>query len=123
MIVGIVTTTYANVDPNSFADFGSGTTIELTVGKGVWKLNWGQGPWTWSDSTGEPLLDSNVSGILDLHTTAPADVSADLIATLPIAGKLTLSAYDEDYKDEVIGTMVLSGEGINVIDIKVTEIR
>jgi len=107
---------------DAFADYGSGTTIELAVGKGVWQLNWGQGPWIWSDSTDEPLLNSNVSGILDLHTTAPADVSDDLIATLPIAGKLTLSAHDEEYKDVTIGTMVLSGEGINVIDINASRV-
>ncbi|MCK4824821.1 hypothetical protein KA005_54220, partial [bacterium] len=57
-----------------FTDYGSGTTIELAVGKGIWQLNWGQGPWTWSDSTGQPLLDPNVSGLLDIHATAPADV-------------------------------------------------
>jgi hypothetical protein len=107
---------------SSFADYGSGTTIELVAGKGIWQLNWGQGPWTWFDSADLPLLDSNVSGILDLHTTAPADVSADLMATLPIAGTLTLSAHDEKYKDVVIGTMVLSGAGINVIDINASRV-
>jgi len=49
----------------TFADYGSGTTIELVSGKGVWQTNWGQGPWTWSDSTGQPLLDSNVSGLVN----------------------------------------------------------
>jgi hypothetical protein len=68
------------------------------------------------------LLDPNVSGLLDLQTTAPADVSADLIATLPIAGTLTLSAHDESYKDVIIGTMVLSGAGINVIDINASRV-
>jgi hypothetical protein len=105
-----------------FADYGSGTTIELSVGKGIWQLNWGQGPWTWSQSTDQPLLGPNVTGILDLHTTGPADVSADLIATLPVAGKLTLSAHDEVYKDVTIGTMVLSGTGINVIDINASRV-
>ena len=106
----------------SFADYGSGTTIELAVGKGIWQLNWGQGPWTWSESTGEPLLDPNVTGLLDLHATAPADVSADLVATLPIAGKLTLSAHDARYKDVILGTMVLSGTGINAIDINASRL-
>jgi len=105
-----------------FTDYGSGTTIELAVGKGIWQLNWGQGPWTWSDSTSQPLLDANVSSLLDIHATAPADVSADLIATLPIAGTLTLSAHDEDYKDVIIGTMVLSGTGINAIDINASRV-
>ncbi len=108
--------------PPAFADYGSGTTIELSVGKGIWQLNWGQGPWTWSDSTDQALLGRNVTGILDLHTTAPADVSADLIATLPMAGKLTLSAHDETYQDVTIGTMVLSGTGINVIDINASRV-
>jgi len=121
-IIALVTTTNAAVEPNSFADYGSGTTIELAVGKGIWQLNWGQGPWTWSDLAGLPLLDSNVSGVLDIHTTAPADVSADLVATLPIAGTLTLTAHDEDYKDVTTGTMVLSGTGINVIDINASRI-
>lgn len=105
-----------------FADCGSGTTIELAVGKGIWQLNWGQGPWIWSDSTGQPLLDPNVSGLLDLQTTAPADVSADLIATLPIVGTLTLSAHDEIYKDVIIGTMVLSGTCIEAIDINASQV-
>ncbi len=105
-----------------FTDCGSGTTIELAVGKGIWQLNWGQGPWTWSEVVGLPLLDSNVSGILDIHSTAPADVSADLFATLPIAGTLTLSAHDEKYRDVTIGTMVLSGVGINVIDINASRV-
>ena len=106
----------------AFADYASGTTIELAVGKGIWQLNWGQGPWTWSELTGLPLLDSNVSGILDMYTTAPANVSADLVATLPVACTLTLSAHDEDYKDVTIGTMVLSGSGINVIDINASRV-
>ena len=118
----LATTTNAVEEPIPFTDYGSGTTIELAVGKGIWQLNWGQGPWTWSDSTGQPLLDPNVSGILDIHATAPADVSADLIATLPIAGTLTLSARDENYKDVTIGTMVLSGTGINAIDINSSRI-
>ncbi|MCH8120489.1 MAG: hypothetical protein IIC00_12265 [Planctomycetes bacterium] len=120
IISGLVLTEKPN--PVPFTDYGSGTTIELTVGKGIWQLNWGQGPWTWSDSTDQPLLDPNVSGILDLRTTAPADVSAELIATLPIAGTLTLSAHDETYKDVIIGTMVLSGTGINVIDINASRV-
>jgi len=123
LIVGpLATITNAAEEPNSFTDYGSGTTIELFAGGAVWQLNWGQGPWTWSDSTDQPLLDPNVSAILDLRTTAPADVSADLIATLPIAGTLTLSAHDEDYKDVTIGTMVLSGAGINVIDINASRV-
>jgi len=108
--------------PVPFTDYGSGTTIELFAGGATWQLNWGQGPWTWSELTGLPLLDSNVSGILDLRTTAAADVSADLVATLPVAGTLTLSAHDEDYKDVTIGTMVLSGAGINVIDINASRV-
>ena len=95
--IRVSTITIEYSPPRAFADYGSGTTIEISVGKGIWQLNFGQGPWTWSDDTSEPLLDSNVSGILDLHATAPADVSADLLATLPIAGKLTLTAHDTDY--------------------------
>ncbi len=110
------------IGPVPFIDYGSGTTIELFTGGATWQLNWGQGPWTWSDSNGEALLDSNVSAILDLRTTSAADVSADLVATLPIAGTLTLSAHDEDYKDVTIGTMVLSGAGINVIDINASRV-
>jgi hypothetical protein len=108
--------------PVPFTDYGSGTTIELFAGGATWQLKWGQGPWTWSELTGLPLLDSNVSGILDLRTTASAAVSTDLIATLPIAGTLTLSAHDEDYEDVTIGTMVLSGAGINVIDINASRV-
>jgi len=101
----------------AFADCGSGTTIELAVGKGIWQTNWGQGPWTWSEETSEALLDPNVTGLLDLRTTAPADVSQDMLATLPIAGTLTLTAHGERDDNEVLGTMILSGTGINVIDI------
>lgn len=101
----------------AFTDCGSGTTIELAVGKGVWQINWGQGPWTWSEDTGQALLDSNVSSLLDLHTTAPAEISDDLVATLPIAGELTLCAHDPNNKDIIIGEMVLNGTGVNVIDI------
>ena len=123
LIIGpLATITNSAEEPNSFTDYGSGTTIELAVGKGIWQLNWGQGPWIWSDSNGQSLLDPNVSGLLDLHATAPADVSADLIATLPIAGTLTLSAHDEIYKDVIIGTMVLSGTGINAIDINASRV-
>jgi len=101
----------------SFTDFGSGTTTELFVGGATWQLNWGQGPWTWAEITGEPLLDSNVTAVLDLHTTGAADISDDLVATLPIGGTLTLTAHDEHFPDVVTGTMVLSGAGTNVIDI------
>jgi len=115
-------TIMTQITANSFADFGSGTTTQLFAGGAVWQLNWGQGPWTWSDSTDQPLLDPNVSAILDLRTTAAADVSADLVATLPIGGTLILSAHDEVYKDVTIGTMILSGAGINVIDINASRV-
>ncbi|MCP4454969.1 MAG: hypothetical protein GY809_26210 [Planctomycetes bacterium] len=112
----------AAADPIAFTDYGSGTTIELVVGKGVWQINWGQGPWTWSDSDDAPLLDANVSGLLDIHTTAPADISADMVATMPIAGTLTLHACDPANPDNVIGTMLLSGAGKNVIDINAARV-
>jgi hypothetical protein len=107
----------AIAEPIPFADYGSGTTISLVAGKGTWQMNWGQGPWTWSTDSGQPLLGTNVSGILDIHTTAAAQISADLVATLPIAGTLTVSAYDKVNKSVLIGKMVLSGTGVNVIDI------
>ncbi|MBC8471148.1 MAG: hypothetical protein H8D56_16930 [Planctomycetes bacterium] len=120
VISGLILTEKPSV---SFADYGSGTTTQLFAGGAVWQLNWGQGPWTWSDSTeDQPLLDTNVSAVLDLRTTAAADVSADLVATLPIGGTLILTANDEDYKDVSIGTMVLSGAGINVIDINASRV-
>ncbi len=120
-IAGLLPAT-ASADSIAFTDCGSGTTVELFAGGAVWQLNWGQGPWTWSDSMGESLLDANVSAVLDLRTTASADISDDLIATLPIGGTLILSAHDAINKDVVTGTMVLSGAGINVIDINAARV-
>jgi len=100
-----------------YTDYGSGTTVELALGKGIWQMNWGQGPWTWFDAVGTPLLDTNVSGVLDIHATAAADISTDLKATMPITGTLTLTATDADDHSVVTGVMALSGSGINVIDI------
>ncbi len=122
LIVGPMATIVNATEPIPFSDHGSGTTTKLFAGGAVWQLNWGQGPWTWSTITGEPLLDSNVSAVLDLLTTAAADVSADLVATLPIAGTLTLTAHDEHFPDVTTGTMVLSGAGINVIDINASRV-
>ena len=102
----LATAANAAEEPNSFTDYGSGTTTDLFAGGAVWQLNWGQGPWTWSDSTEQSLLGPNVSAVLDLLTTAAADVSADLVATLPIAGTLTLTAHDEHFPDVTTGTMV-----------------
>ena len=115
-------TMMTQITASSFADYGSGTTTDLFAGGAVWQLNWGQGPWTWSDSTDQPLLDPNVSAVLDLLTTAAADISEDLVATLPIAGTLTLTAHDEHFKDVAIGTMILSGAGVNVIDINASRV-
>lgn len=120
-ICGLILTELA-APVHAFTDYGSGTTTQLFAGGATWQLNWGQGPWTWSDSTGQPLLDSNVSAILDLRTTAAADVSDDLMATLPIGGTMTLSAHDPNNKDIVIGTMTLSGAGINVIDLNASRV-
>jgi predicted ester cyclase len=106
----------------SFTDFGSGSTTELFAGGATWQVNWGQGPWTWSESTGEPLLDSNVSAVMDLRTTGPADISADLMATLPIGGTVTITAHDAHFPEVVTGTMVLSGVGMNVIDINASRV-
>ena len=108
---------YGQSDATPFVDYGSGTTLELISGKGLWKIDWGQIPWTWSDGTDQPLLGSSVSGLLDILTTAPADLSEDVVATLPIAGTLTLSAHDELNNDEVIGEIVLSGAGFNIVDL------
>jgi hypothetical protein len=110
-------TLIAQMTATSFTDFGSGTTTQLFAGGATWQTNWGQGPWTWSQTTGDPMLDSNVSAVLDLRTTAPADISDDLVATLPIGGTVTLTAHDAHFPEVVTGTMVLSGTGINVIDI------
>ncbi len=103
-----------------FTDYGSGATIELAAGAGVWQINWGQGPWTWFDPVGGSILDSSVTSIFDVHATAPADISPDLLATLPVAGTLTLTAYEGD---TAVGTMVLSGTGQNVIDINASRIE
>ncbi|HSW01069.1 MAG TPA: hypothetical protein VLI39_12910 [Sedimentisphaerales bacterium] len=105
-----------------FADYGSGTTTELVSGKGTWQINWGQGPWTWADNAGEPLLGSNVSSVLALHTTAPAKVSADMVATLPVQGDLILTARDKANADVVIGTMSLSGTGVNIVDLNASRV-
>jgi len=108
--------------PSVCVDFGSGTTTRLFAGGATWQLNWGQGPWTWCDKTGVSLLDSNVSAVLDLRTMAPADTSADLVATLPIGGTLALAAHDPKNEDIIIGTMTLSGEGVNVIDLNASRV-
>jgi hypothetical protein len=63
-----------------------------------------------------PLLSSNVTGVLALQTTAPAKVSSDFVATLPIAGTLTLTAHDKINGNVITGTMVLSGTGVNIIE-------
>jgi hypothetical protein len=118
----MVLATTAVAAPIPFADYGSGTTIELVSGKGTWQLNWGQGPWTWSNNEGAPLLSSNVSSVLALQTTAPAKVSADLVATLPVAGTLTLAAHDQNNGNTVIGTMVLSGAGVNIVDLNASRV-
>jgi hypothetical protein len=103
--------------PTAFADYGSGTTTELVSGKGTWQLNWGQGPWTWcNNGTAEPLLNSSVSGILTLQATAVPKISHDSVATVPIQGKLTVSAHDKSNSNVVVGTMTLSGTGVNMID-------
>ncbi|MBP7051539.1 MAG: hypothetical protein KBE65_11035 [Phycisphaerae bacterium] len=106
----------------TFADYGSGTTTELVSGKGTWQINWGQGPWTWSTNEGDALFGSNVSSVLALHTTAAAAVSADLVATLPVQGDLTLTARDKSNGNVVIGTMSLSGTGVNIIDINASRV-
>ncbi len=105
-----------------FADYGSGTTTELVSGKGTWQINWGQGPWTWTDNAGEPLLGSNASSVLALHTTAPAKVSEDMVATLPVQGDLILTARDKSNADVVIGTMSLSGTGVNIVDLNASRV-
>lgn len=117
LLAAVATAAPALAEPIPFADYGSGTTTALVAGKGTWQMNWGQGPWTWCTVAGQPLLGANVSGILDIHTTAAAKISADLVATLPIAGTLTLSAYDKANPGVLIGKMVLSGTGVNIIDI------
>jgi len=106
----------------TFADYGSGTTTELVSGKGTWQINWGQGPWTWSTNEGGALLGANVSSVLALHTTAAASVSTDLVATLPVQGDLTLTARDKSNANVVIGTMSLSGTGVNIIDINASRV-
>lgn len=106
----------------TFTDYGSGSTIELAAGSGIWQINWGQGPWTWFEPAGTSILDSTVSSIFDVHTTAPAEISPELLATLYVDGILTLSAHDPGDAGVVTGTMVLSGSGKNVVDINAANV-
>lgn len=110
------------IKPVAFADYGSGTTTELVSGKGTWQINWGQGPWTWSANEGESLLGSNVSSVLALQATGAAAINADMVGTLPIQGDLTLTARDKSNANVVIGTMSLSGTGVNIIDINASRV-
>lgn len=112
-LLTLATGAAAVAEPIPFADYGSGTTIEIGIGKGLWQTSWGQGPWTWSTGVGDPLFDNTVSGTLDLHAIAPADVSDDHVITMYVEGLLDVSAYDGE---TVVGTMSLSGTGVNVID-------
>ena len=101
-----------------FTDYGSGSTVELVSGAGTWNINWGQGPWVWFASDDPSLFDANVDGVFDVHATAPADIDDDLIATLPVAGTLTIMANANGNSTESAdGMMVLSGSGVNVIDL------
>lgn len=121
-LAGGVLTPCAAAEPVPFADYGSGATLELVAGNCTWQINWGQGPWTWSANEGEPILGSNVSGVWALRTTAAATVSADLVATLPLAGTLTLTARDKNNANVAIGTMVLSSVGQNIADINASRV-
>ncbi len=120
MIVCLVSPIIADSMP--FTDYGSGTTIQLAVGGGIWQFNWGHGPWTWFDNDDSSILDSTVTSIFDVHATAAADISAELVATMPVEGTLTLTAHDENDQDTITGSMVLSGSGINVIDINAARV-
>ncbi len=114
--------TAAASEPMPFTDYGSGSTDVLSAGAAKWRLNWGQGPWVWFPSPHPALLSSSVVAIADLHTTAPATISPDLIATLPIAGILTLTAQEAGNDANIIGTMALTGVGVNVIDINAARV-
>ncbi len=116
---GVILTQLTNP---TFADYGSGTTTELVSGKGTWQINWGQGPWTWSANEGDTLLGSNVSSVLALQATGAAAINADMVGTLPIQGNLTLTARDKNNANVVIGTMSLSGAGVNIIDINASRV-
>ena len=105
-----------------FTDYGSGTTVELAVGGGIWQVNWGQGPWTWFDPVGTSILDSTVTSIFDVHAIAPADITPELVATMFVEGTLTLTAHDPGDPDIVTGTMVLSGSGKNVIEMNAANV-
>lgn len=100
-----------------FTDYGSGTTVEQGVGWRDWMINWGQGPWIWFDPLGGAILDPTVGGLFHIYDTGPAVISPDLVATVPVAGTLTLTAYDSAHPDVPVGTMVLEGTGQNVVDI------
>ncbi len=113
---------FAAEEAPTFTDFGSGTTTELFSGGATWKPNWGQGPWTWFEASGDSLLGSNVTSVLTLRTLAPADIGEDLVATLQVGGTLVLSAHDPNHAENIIGTMTLSGTGVNVIDINASRV-
>jgi hypothetical protein len=105
-----------------FTDYGSGTTSKLVSGAGIWQINWGQGPWTWYPKDHDPMLNSQVKCIFDVHTTAPASISPDLVATLTVAGTATFTAFDAQNPAITTGTMILSGTGINRIDINASRV-
>lgn len=103
----------------SFCEYGSAQSVQLGSGGGLWTQQWGQHPVKWFQCETSPnngLLNKNVVGTLQSQTVGAPYISPSLMVTLPLAGTLTLTAYEDDAHTEVSGEIVASFQGDFLLD-------
>lgn len=103
-----------------FCEYGSGVSVQLGSAGGLWQQTWGQGAWEWFDCDAEPdvgILSSNVVGLLQTWATGVPQVDyATMIAHLPLAGQLTLTAFGNKASPDGAGRIVGDFTGTFVVD-------
>jgi hypothetical protein len=85
----------------------------------TWEAWYAEGPWVWRsgpDDPPAPFWNANATILAEYVATGPPTFDAELIATVPFMGTLTLQAHEESDPETVTGTMVWSVVNSTVID-------
>jgi len=118
LAVGLLACPVMGEEVKSFCEYGTGISLQLGAGGGLWDQTWGEEAWEWYDCDAEPnvgFLNKNVVGLLGTTTAGPPQIDGDWILRFDFGGWFVLTANDNP--GEIAGQIFGDVEGTFVADI------